>query len=157
MGERELTSKERKAVKYLAALDSSMTFFEGDLEERLKSIPDGWRRYRVARGVLGPLMQQLYESVPLRARLFMAQAQKNEEIVIRPRAIVEGQGLRIVPESLLSTLINISAKSECSICIKTPSEVRSCKLRRELMDVFPPSERTVPGRCPYLDKVILQD
>lgn len=57
--------------------------------------------------------------------------------------------MQIVDNDDLKLLINKSIEHECAICMRRGGEVRSCPLRRALMDIAPPEELVKDGSCNY--------
>lgn len=153
MEERDWTSRERKALRYFAGLDSSVSQFEKDLRTRLRMVPDGWRSYRLARSMFSKVLIGLYETLPNKTRVNLALSLAREEIIIRPKTVVKSDEMVIIPESVLATLVNLSTASECSICLKTGAEVKQCGLRKGLMLILPPPDKKISERCPYLNIV----
>ena len=61
---RRMRSREHEAMKMFCAADTVMSTWAGDLEQRLRSIPNGWRDWRMLQSRMRNLRERLYDSVP---------------------------------------------------------------------------------------------
>lgn len=141
------SSKELRSIEFLAALDSVMDRSHGYLEERLRSVPDLYRQYRVATVALSKVVEGLYDTLPANILLRLKRVGEQSELVLRP--VRSSNDTHIVLESDLLALVNTCKNAECSMCIKTDKEVKQCQLRRALMNIIPLEEPNKGTMCGY--------
>lgn len=150
MEKSELNALEIHGIEFLAGLDAQLYRFNGPLEPRLKSIPNGWRDYRLAMTLVEKVLDKLYDTMPTKTLLKFQRLNEISEVIVRPRpASRKGQYMQIVDNDDLKLLINKAIEHECAICMRRGGEVRSCPLRRALMDIAPPEELVKDGSCNY--------
>lgn len=62
----EPNAKELHVVEFIAGLDCQLINGESCLEQRLKSVPDAWRQYRIARTEMGKALAAIYQTMPIK-------------------------------------------------------------------------------------------
>lgn len=148
----EANAREVHALEFLAGLDCQLVASEEHLEARLKSIPDGWRKYRLARKTLEWVLDALYPTFPDKTLIHMQRLCKCGEVVIRPKPMVRmPDDVQIVPTRELKVLINKTISAECAMCLRHGKEVKRCELRKTLNLIAPPDAQRFDGNCPYRD------
>lgn len=145
----ETTSKEVHAIEFLAGLDCQLVMSEKHIEQRLRSIPGAWQKYRTALTFIEKVLEQVYDTLPKKTLKHMEMLSKQGEVIIRPRPAVRYDDVQIVGSDDLKLLINKTIASECAVCLKDGGEVRSCPLRKALMTVVPPVELPKDSSCAY--------
>lgn len=149
---KEANGREVKVIEFLAALHAQLLEGQECLEPRLRGIPDGWRRYKVALANVDWVLSRIYETLPVRTLRHMQRICEIGEIRIRPRpAIPLPDDVQIAPNDDLRTLINAAMAADCAICLKPANEQRGCKLRRALMRIVPPAELGGGSACEYAE------
>ena len=148
MAIREMNSKELHRFELLACLDVQLMGGQEPLEARLRSIPNGWRDYKLALTLVGKLVQKLYDTMPDKAIQHMVQLMRHGEAVVRMKPIGGGQYFQPVDVKDLKILINTCIDSECLICGKEGTDIRKCPLRRALSVIAPPVDAE-KGECAY--------
>lgn len=150
MEKSELNAREIHGIEFIAGLDAQLYRFNGALESRLKSIPNGWRDYRLAMTLVAKVLDKLYDTMPAKTLLKFQRLNEIGEVVVRPKpAVRKGQYMQIVDNDDLKLLINKAIEHDCAICMRRGGEVRSCPLRRALMSICPPEELVKDGTCNY--------
>ena len=144
----EMNSKELHRFELFACLDAQLMGGEEPLEKRLKSIPNGWRDYRMILSRTGNLVRRLYETMPDKAVQHMVHLMRHGEAIVRVKPIGGVQYFQAVDVKDLKVLINTCIESECLICGKEGTEIRKCPLRRAFSVICPPIDAE-KGECPY--------
>lgn len=148
----EVTSREMRAIEVIAGLDNRLAKDEQYLEARLKSIPDIWRTYRLAKVSIEKVIDGLYTTLPGNQLLHMRNLQTNGEIVFRSRSPLNSRtDTQIVLSNDLKYLINESMRQNCALCLKTDREIKKCQLRKVLMNVAPFAEKSKTSLCEYVN------
>lgn len=136
-------------IEILAALDAQLNERGKFLEERLRSVPDLWRQYRMAQSAVGKVVDGLYTTVPDKTRMHMRRLCDSGEIVIRQKLAVRLDDVRFVMISDLKALANVAISAECAICLKDNREMRKCKFRKAMERMMPVDSIPSDGRCQY--------
>lgn len=147
---RETNSKEIHTIEYLACLDKQLMDGQKYLKDRLQTIPNGWRDFRLAAKATERVLDAVYETVPDKTRLHMQRIEECGQVVIRPNPAIKLPGdVQMVMVDDLLMLINSTIASECAVCLKDKREQKKCKLRKALMNIAPPRELPKNGLCVY--------
>lgn len=150
----DMTSKELHAVEYIAALEKRLDENDGYLEKRLRSIPDMYRQYRLAKSSIGRVLDNLYDTMQPKALNHMLKVCQNSELIFRPKSILnESSDAQVITNKDLELLVGIAINSCCSLCLKTCSEIKQCELRKTLMNVAPLNELSDSSLCGYTNAV----
>lgn len=149
----EASSREVHFIEFVAGLDAQLTNGEKHLEQRLKSIPDAWRQYRIAKSSVDKVIRGLYETLPEKTQKHMTDLCARGEVVIRPKPVgKQYDDVQIVQTADLKLLINCTMAAECAMCMKEGREQKKCELRKALMCICPPTEFNKNSTlCPYVD------
>lgn len=146
----DMNSNELHCMGFLAGLDSQLHEHDKHMEARLKSIPGGWRDYRLAMKMVEKVVDAVYATMPEKVKRRMMLLCENGEVVIRPRPVATSHAyVQIVDNDDVKVISNRAIEGDCAICMKRDGAVRSCPLRRALLNVVPPSEIANDGTCPY--------
>lgn len=146
----ELNALEIHGIEFIAGLDAQIAKFAEALKPRLKSLPNGWRDFRLAQNLIAKALDGLYATMPTKTLLKFQRLNEIGEVILRPKpAVRKGQYMQIVDNDDLKLLINKTIEHECAICLRRSGEVRSCALRRALMSICPPEELVKDGSCNY--------
>ena len=85
MEKSELNALEIHGIEFLAGLDAQLYRFNGPPEPRLKSIPNGWRDYRLAMTLVAKVLDKLYDTMPRKTLLKFQRLNEISEVIVRPR------------------------------------------------------------------------
>ncbi len=151
--EQPANGREMQIIEYLAALDAQLTGHQDALRKRLKLVPNGWRQWRLMTVTTGALLSSLYDTLPLKSLKHMENLCRNGEVLVRIKPIARQPGQIVADEDDLREIINAAMASECALCLRGEKEVKSCKLRRAMMEIIPPEDIPLYG-CPYRDITI---
>ena len=135
-------------IEILAALDAQINERGKFLEERLKSVPDLYRQYRIAQTAIGKVIDGLYTTVPTKTLLHMQKLSASGELVIRQKPVVRFDDVRFALISDLKDIANVVVANECAICLKDQREQRKCKLRKAMERVMP-VDKVFEDKCQY--------
>lgn len=142
-----MNAKELHRFELLATLDMQLMGGQEPLEARLRSIPNGWRDYKMVLSRLGKLIEQIYQTMPDKAVAHMINLCRYGETIVRLKPAGGGGYMQPVDVSDLRVLINTAMEGECLICDKDRHGAKKCKLRKSLMIIAPPVH--VTDDCPY--------
>ena len=137
----DATYRELKSIELIAALDARLANDQKYLTERLRSVPDLYRQWRIAQVATEKVIDGIYSTLMPDTLLRMRRSYENGEIVIRPKSTLNNRtDSTVVLTQDLTKLVAAALKSECAMCIKTGVEARKCKLRDTLLRTSPPHE-----------------
>lgn len=149
-------AKELHAIEIIAALDCQLNDYEAHVKDRLQSVPDAWRQYRLARSGMKNAVESIYETLPIKTLIHMQRLCDHGEAIIRLKGATKTDDVQFVPTEGLKMLVNIAMQNECSICMKDERAQRKCKLRKQLMLMTPPDVIN-PRGCSYKDVAMSND
>ena len=144
----EMNSRELHRFELIAVLDMQLHKGTEVLKNRLQTIPNGWRDYRMIATRLARLVSQIYETLPTNRIRYMETLCAYGEVLIRVRPAAKSDENILIPVSALKVLVNHAMAGTCTMCFKGRDEVKACKLRKALIEVAPPQDLTL-GECPY--------
>lgn len=149
----EASSREVHFIEFIAGLDAQVHNGEAHLKERLQTIPDGWRQYRIAKSAINKVINGLYDTLPDKTLAHMTDLIARGEVIIRPKPVCKDMGnVQIVQTADLKLLINHAMAAECAMCMKEGREQKKCELRKALMCICPPTQLNRNSTlCPYID------
>lgn len=151
--EKPVNGREMQVIEYLAVAECELGKGERTLRERLDMIPNGWRQWRLMTVVTQKLLEQVYDTMPVKSLKHMRDICQYGEMLIRMRPAVRPPERMMVDDADMRTIINTAMEAECAICIRDAREIKACKLRRALMGIAPPNELPVNG-CGYRDVAV---
>ena len=151
-----LNGREMQAIEYLAALDSQMVKHSETMRQRLKQVPNGWRQWRLLTAIAGKLLEQLYDTLPMKNLKHMQNICSYGEMFIRMRPISRVPEYTLVSEDDIRQLVNAAMAAECAICLRDAKEVARCPLRKCLMNIVPPEDVPAVG-CGYRNVTLESD
>ena len=154
----EMSSRELHAAEYIASLDLRLYDGERHLEKRLRSVPDLWRQYRIARSAIEKVIDGLYDTMPLHTLAHFKAVSTNIEVILRPKSVLNNStNSQVVLNKDIITLVNHCIESECSMCLKTKGEIKKCKLRKALMNIAPVTDVGFSSLCEYANEGKIQN
>lgn len=146
----EATSREIKSIELIAALDARLTNDQVYLTERLRSVPDLYRQWRIAQTATEKVIDGLYSTLIPKTLLRMQRSYESGEVVIRPKSSLNKlTDSTIVLTEDLNKLVRVVVGEQCAMCLKDKGDIRKCELRKALMNVCPPSEKFDGFLCEY--------
>lgn len=150
----EANAQEIHTIEFLAGLDAQLIRGQKHLQDRLKTIPGGWRDFRLAVTTTERVIDAVYDTLPKKTLRHMNRLSDYGEIVIRPKpAIKLPDDVQIVGSGDLKQIINAAIEGHCAICVKEYADQKACPLRKALMHIAPTGAVYRDGHCAYLDVV----
>ena len=135
------TSREMRSIEMIAILDARLANDRPYLEDRLRSVPDLYRQWRIAETAVCKVVDGLYDTLPVKTLMRMRTLHNNGEVIIRPMGgMNKDSDCMIVLTEDLKRLVNAVIDSECSMCMKTGKDIKRCKLHETLVRVTPPTK-----------------
>ena len=148
----EANARELRAIEYIGALDARLTLNEKYLEPRLRSVPDLYRQYRIAKVATEKVIDGLYSTMDQKSLLYLRRVCENSELIFRPKSVLnDATDTQVVLTKDLLTLVGAVADSCCSLCIRTGREIKNCQIRKALMNIAPLNNITDSALCEYTD------
>lgn len=147
----EPTRQEVHTIELIAALDTRLEKDRKHITDRLKSVPDLYRQWRIAETAVDKVITGLYKTLPIKTLSRMRTLYINSEIVVRPKnGVYRDVDTTVVLVKDLNHLAELAKCTECDICIRTGRDVRKCKLRETLIRVDPKDHfEENPITCEY--------
>ena len=144
----QLSGRERRAMEQLVAFLSYTAADAEALKERLKTIPNGWRDWRLMNTLSVKLYVALMKTLTDLQYHQFKKLEQHGSCVIQLKTAAKGEDFDFVRMSALKKIIRVVIEDHCSLCVKTDAECRGCKLRKSLMEICPPYEVPKHG-CAY--------
>lgn len=133
------TSRETRSIEMIAVLDARLANDRPYLEDRLRSVPDLYRQWRIAETAVCKIVDGLYDTLPTKTLMRIRKIFNNGEVIVRPKGgLTKDSDTAIVLAEDLKMLADTARKSECAMCLKEGKDIKRCKLRESLMRVSPP-------------------
>ena len=150
VSKKEASSKEVRLIEYMAVLDKKLSESGERMEERIRSVPDLYRQYRIAQVAMDKLIRGLYDTLPPKSLRRMQREAESCEVSIRPVSSLNNfTDSRVVLLEDLDAIISVAMRSTCSICMKEGADIRKCKLRNALIDIAEHYKITDGALCEY--------
>lgn len=149
--QKEPTRYEYQAIERLAVLGCTINRDGECLKERLRSVPDLYRQYRIAQTAVSKIVDGVYKTLPDNVKRRMLRESENCEFILRPVSVMSTRSTdsKVMLDTDILTLVNSAMIARCSICIKNGREVKSCDLRKALMNVVTLDEPDNTSLCGY--------
>ena len=129
---RRMRSREHEAMKMFCAADTVMSTWAGDLEQRLRSVKNGWRDWRMLQTRMRDLRERLYDSVPDEQIATMERNLSRMEMRVAATHVAKEEDFVYISLTALKTLVSYAMATECNFCAKGKQEARQCPLRKAL-------------------------
>lgn len=151
----EAGGNELRSIQMMAMWDSVLIYYAPTLEKRLRSIPNGWRQYRLIQSAVNKLLGQLYDTIPNSTMSRIVAMQNALEMRLTPRSASKKEYF-VLPYDDFCQLLTYVDDGACRVCLGEKETARRCPLRRILRDQVPPVEGTGSklSACPYSDGIL---
>lgn len=110
---------------------------EKRIEERLRTIPNGWRDWRLMLSILRRMSDALIDTMPDKEITYLDRMLKHGEILVRFRPPIRDNEYQLVEDEALTRMVNEIMENECAICFKEGREIKHCQLRKDLEGFAP--------------------
>lgn len=148
--EKPLDSQELRTIEFMMALNARLKIGEKYMRDRLRTIPDGWRQYRMMEAVSDKLLDKVYDTLPTKTLCYLQKLSIFGEVKVQFRPASRLEDWYYVKESDLKLITDITMSATCAVRLKNEREIKQCKLRKAFQDVLIPPEVPKIG-CPYRD------
>ncbi len=143
-------SQELRTIEFMMALTARLKTGEKYMRDRLRTIPDGWRQYRLVEAVTDKLLDKVYDTVPTKTLIYLQKLSMQGEVKVQFKPASRLEDWYYVKDSDLKLIANTAMAATCAVCLKNEREIKQCKLRKTFQDVLIPPEIPKIG-CPYRD------
>lgn len=134
-GRYALSGKEYNSLRHLIVALDQMVKEEESLTERLRTIPNGLRDYRMLRVVMDHLMDKIFDTIPTKKLVALQKELDNSKIALTVKwASTPTEGVAYVKENAFVNLLNMLISMECWSCDKKNKEVEKCPIRQAYFD-----------------------
>lgn len=146
---------EYQAIRALFGSQNSLINAQKSLENRIRSIPGGWRDFRLVYSVLEKLLSAILRTVPSQKLLSMKRELNDTVCEVKMKGVsgpVEGDLLRVVPQKDLETVCNAAMDFRCFACDRC--DYKKCNLYQSIQALYHydfPKSKT----CPLSDETLL--
>ena len=147
---RELRNREYYTLRTIMAALSGLEGGEQFLVNRLKSVPNGLRDYRMVKTVLRKLLEKLLDTVPDKRLGQIKTELKNAHIEVKVERDYTGayrENFTYVPNKALEEIEDIICDMFCAACEKSDKESRKCRIRK-LMEMLYQYDFPERNGCP---------
>lgn len=149
-----LTKDEYYALRTIFGLVSSYEVNLDKLEERIKTIPGGWRDAKLIASLCNKLLANILRTVPVEKLKMIQKELSHTKILCKVDYDVTGKhedGFCYVPEQPLEKLIDEVIGYNCLICDKGPDEYKRCEFYKSMKAMYPWNIDVTPEYrgCPF--------
>ena len=145
----DVSGKEMRAIELLTALHMYLEAYEPNMKDRLRSIPGGYRDWRLVMAKAYKLCDRIYDTMPHDKQLKLLNSVKNSELVVRPLAATRPHDSIIADSGAVRTLIYAITDHLCSMCVKEGADVRKCELRKAMRSMATPNRVAKGEACEF--------
>lgn len=151
-----LSNKEYTAIRAIFGAVNALELYHHDLENRSRSIKDGWRDLRCLVKLAENVMQRMLKTVPFK-KLVQIQKELNNTVCIIKVKGVSGQkseGIVCVSEEALIALCSAAMKMNCFGCSKSRKEAeKNCEIYKRIQEVLSYElDDLESGACPLSEE-----
>ena len=145
---RALSYPEYQLLQVLYCADSQVYNKSHVLDNRLKAIKRGALTMGMLKWSLRHLLEECAMTMTRSNWNRFEEIRKHGEIVIKINPLSKPSTDMIVNSDQFNIIATAAVQHECSMCLKDGKEIKSCPLRKALMDCAPPRDSCVIG-CEY--------
>lgn len=123
-----------------------------NLTERIKTIPHGWRDFRLLCWLIDHFEDMLLDTVPTKKLMALKAELRNSKVALRVGwSGIPTPGVAHIDEKAFIQLLNMLVGMECWSCDKTGRDIKKCPIRNAYMDCLhyepSPVEKRTDGLC----------
>lgn len=141
-----LNTQMKEVALCLAGCHGLMDTLDENLPDKL--LPHR-KTVRTIRTLAGKLLQECLRDIDEEQLQYLQRWTNNTELLVVPRSDVRGGKKYMIMDAEQVKRILKYGLNDCALCLKTPTEVKQCQLRKDLLQsgVMPkPGGR---GECPF--------
>lgn len=146
-----MNGDEMRQLEYMMVMDGELKKHPEALKKRLAGVPNGWRQLRLINRILGDLTVRILDTMDVKNLRHLEQVCRHGEVLIRINPASRLPEQMMVWEDDIRLVINRAMEADCAVCLKSPAEIRGCKLRKALDHMTPAYADAPSGHCPYRD------
>lgn len=143
-----VNGREMRSIEFLHAFERELETAEKTMEQRLRAIPDGWRRFRLVRTQTRYILNAVYDTMPATKLWALMRTVETGELIMRPKPITKMPNEMIVRADDVSLICEAVIEHECSLCVKAGKEIKCCPLRQAMQRMATPYDVPRSG-CEY--------
>lgn len=154
-----LSGREYYALRELFGVVSTFNNCAGELDKRVRSIPEAYRDYRMIQSVAEKLVRKLLTTVPKNKLVQISKELKYTRIVVEVKPEItpsrdDGNLLTYVPQRALERIMEKVVGYECFCCEKAGKDARRCQLRRDIEATYHYDYPDDGKECPFAGMTI---
>lgn len=150
MEQTRMNGRERTAMMMAVTVLESMYHMEETLQKRLKAGDrNGWRDFKLAMTMQQRAIAAVRATMPDKDGQWLNRIVHHAKINIALDGPLQAKDYLLIDHKDMARIAQMSARHECSMCIRTGKEIKRCVLRSALLDCCPPPEWTTEGLCEY--------
>lgn len=134
-------------LKLMLAYENSVTYASKGLQDRLKTIPHGVARMRMAIAGLKSVLIDIQGTMPVNQIDHLTRTMTDCAIQMVPRMTPKSTNVVISAEDL-AKLIN-EGRAQCVDCVEDANECRSCHMYQLMEKIMPLDKWSNGFGCPY--------
>lgn len=143
-----LRASEMAAMRWLTAAVHIVAEAQDDLATRLECIPNGKSRYRLMRGHLRAIVNDICGTMPEKQKNQIVNMTRDMELRMVPR-YSPGTARMILNKEEANYLVDHAKADVCSACILNGEECRTCEMYQMLEAITPLEDWGDSTMCPY--------
>ena len=157
-GRYPLTYDEYQALRAIFGAKNALEKTHERLEPRIRTIPGGWRDFRLIMAVLDKLMNLILSTIPYK-KLVQIRAELSRTICEVKLQGVTGtlpdeKLLTVVPQGALETVVNESMNMKCFACERR--DYKRCELFRAIDGLYN-YDFPKAATCPLADLTVISE
>ena len=150
-----LNKREYEAIKVNIGVQHACRLMSESLEERLRTIPYGWRDAKMLESRWRMLFDKLLYTIPAEKLKTLKHELPYSEMYVRMKGAArydsDESDYVALPRKTEMALAEYAVEMNCPLCDKKGKQISKCRLKRTL-DASLPFEPQIKGEgCPYCD------
>lgn len=151
----ECMAYELTVVQFVTALADQCETLEGRVKDRLHTIKNGWRDWRLMRSLLRKMSDNLLDTMPDKEIIYLNKMLEHGEIFMRLRPPIRDTEYQLVENAVITRIVNKIMQDECAICFREGRDIKHCQLRKDLHMIVPCADKYDPMvECVYRNAVL---
>lgn len=155
-GRFHFSEREYYATRQFFGIITTFNKHAGQLERRVREIPNGWRDLRMLMTVSERLLGNILKTVPVKKLKAIKKELDNMEFTvsirncIAPPAKTDTDGFTYVSQRALERITQRVVDFECFGCQKQGAEAKHCQLRKDIESTYNYEYPCASGKeCPF--------
>lgn len=136
--------QESMLMQFLTATADQCDLLEPKIERRLRTIPHGWRDWKLMRSIMRRVCDMLLDTMPDKEILRLNKMLQYGEIFVRFRPPIRDAQYQLVENAVITRIVNKIMQDECAICFREGWDIKHCQLRKDLHMIVPCADKYDP-------------